>query len=43
MEDSTFLIPGNELHNAINHQIIKINSNSLKQKCYTILAIDIYF
>jgi len=40
---ATFLIPWNELHNAINHQIIKINSNSFKQKCYTILAIDIYF
>jgi hypothetical protein len=32
----------NELWNAINQQMININSIESKQKCYIIMAIDIY-
>ncbi len=40
--NATFIVPQNELHNAINHHMIKMNSKTSKQKCYTILVIDIY-
>jgi hypothetical protein len=39
---TTFVVPQNELHNAINHHMIQMNLETSKQKCYTILIIDIY-
>jgi hypothetical protein len=38
----TFIVLQNELHDSIHHHMIKINSQALKQKCYTILTINIY-
>ncbi len=39
---STFIVSQNELHNAINCHMIKMNSKSSNQTCYTILIIDTY-
>jgi hypothetical protein len=38
---STSIVPRNALHNVINHHVIKIDSEALKQKCYTILVTNI--
>jgi hypothetical protein len=38
----TFLVPWNELCNAINHMYDKNEFKKSKQKCYTSLTIDIY-
>ncbi len=42
MEDNNFIVPHNELQNAINHYMIDIHSNTSKQKCYIIVTIDTY-
>jgi hypothetical protein len=39
----TFVVIWNELHNVINHHMIKMNLESSNKKSYTILAIDTYF
>ncbi len=35
---STFIVPRNELWNAINHYMIDIHSKTSKQKCYIIVT-----
>jgi hypothetical protein len=37
---TTFIVPCNELQNAINHYMIDIRSKTSKQKCYIIVATD---
>jgi hypothetical protein len=39
---TTFIVPHNELRNAINHYIINIHSKTSKQKCYIIVATNTY-
>ncbi len=39
---TTFIVPHNELRNAINHYMIDIHSKTSKQKCYIIVATNTY-
>lgn len=39
---TTFIVPRNELWNAINHYMIDIHLKTLKQKCYVIIATNTY-
>ncbi len=38
----TFVVFQNELHNTINRNMIKMNSNHQIQTCYTILIVNTY-
>ncbi len=39
---TTFIVPHNELQNAINHYMINIHSKTSKQKCYIVVATNTY-
>jgi hypothetical protein len=39
---TTFIIPYDELWNAINHYMTNIHFKTLKQKCYTIITTNTY-
>ncbi len=39
---TTFIVPSNELQNAINYYMTDIHSKTSKQKSYTIVATNMY-